>query len=300
MASKYGLLADIATLGGTAMADKFEQQEMVDQAKALGAQAKLAGIDREMPGVGMAVAEGLQGGASPENMFNLMAQNPDINPAAAAQMEAAQAQGMQDQALAMSQEQRKQAKEQRDAISFQQEQFKAAETQTREQLARLQPFKERGREIEAIREMKTLAGTEGKAVAPGQAKGIYEVLQTRLLNSLRIRMEAGALQKEELKFFQSVLPDFTAWSGMSQAERVSKLSEMEHWYMQGLEDDLAFSGIDYSADAFAGAGRSYEDMMAPLPPGLDRGISPDTQVPQAQGPSGEVAPFGAFMQQMGF
>ncbi len=141
-----------------------------------------------------------------------------------------------------------------------------------QRLARVAPIQQSARNVGMINEIATLNRAVGTESLPTQAAGRYGVLRDRLLNALRQEFEAGALQQAELEFFESLLPEFDAWTGIGAAEREAQLAELAFWFNQTLEDRILLSGLDVSAADFADvtAGRSLNDLMtAPVPPGLE-------------------------------
>ena len=81
----------------------------------------------------------------------------------------------------------------------------------------------------AIIDLQTLNREFGKEVLPGRAKGAYLGMRGKLVNTVRLSIEAGALQEGELKFIENLLPDFGAWSTISADQREVQLNELDRW-----------------------------------------------------------------------
>lgn len=83
---------------------------------------------------------------------------------------------------------------------------------------------------ENVADLQTLSKEFGREVLPGRARGAYKAIRGQVLDTLRQQFEAGALQKEELKFFQTFIPEFDAWNTLTQGERDVMLSELSRQF----------------------------------------------------------------------
>ena len=54
-------------------------------------------------------------------------------------------------------------------------------------------------------------------------------MRGKLVNTVRLLIEAGALQEGELKFIENLLPDFGLWSTISADQREVQLNELDRW-----------------------------------------------------------------------
>ena len=81
----------------------------------------------------------------------------------------------------------------------------------------------------AIIDLQTMNAEFGKEVWPGRAKGAYLGMRGKLVNTVRLLIEAGALQEGELKFIENLLPDFGAFSTFSSDQRQVQLNELDRW-----------------------------------------------------------------------
>ena len=80
-----------------------------------------------------------------------------------------------------------------------------------------------------IMDLQTLNAEFGKAVLPGRVKGAYLGMRGKLVNTVRLLIEAGALQEGELKFIENLLPDFGTFSTFSSDQRQVQLNELDRW-----------------------------------------------------------------------
>ena len=78
-------------------------------------------------------------------------------------------------------------------------------------------------------DLQTLNKEFGKEVLPGRVKGAYVGMRGKLVNTVRLLIEAGALQEGELKFIENLLPDFGAFSTFSADQREVQLNELDRW-----------------------------------------------------------------------
>lgn len=179
-------------------------------------------------------------------------------------------------------------------------QYQAQQRQLAEQNAfnaAARPLFTQGNDIANVRDMKNLLAEEGKLVLPGQAKGTYSVLRGQLLNSIRRQFEAGALQQAELEFFQTLLPDATTWTSLSQNERMAMLNELEYQMLQQLTIAAGTSGYDFQVNQLIRPTRSVDELLTGGVPQGFEDITPDA--PVAVGPSGDLSPFSGFFQMLG-
>lgn len=83
---------------------------------------------------------------------------------------------------------------------------------------------------ENVADLQTLSKEFGREVLPGRARGAYKAIRGQVLDTLRQQFEAGALQKEELKFFQTFIPEFDAWNTLTAGERDVMLGELSRQF----------------------------------------------------------------------
>ena len=151
-----------------------------------------------------------------------------------------------------------------------------------------------------IMDLQTLNKEFGKEVLPGRAKGAYLGMRGKLVNSVRLLIEAGALQEGELKFIENLLPDFGAFSTLSADQREVQLNELDRWLDNtNLGFMLTTPGADKVVQGMPPiAGRTIDEILGMAPIDTDAGFvkgppaPAQTQAPGIQGPAGPIGEGG--------
>ncbi len=148
-----------------------------------------------------------------------------------------------------------------------------------------------------IMDLQTLNREFGKEVLPGRAKGAYLGMRGKLVNTVRLLIEAGALQEGELKFIENLLPDFGAFSTLSADQREVQLNELDRWLDNtNLGFMLTTPGADKVVQGMPQIqGRPIEEILGFAPIDEDDGFVKGPPAPtqtQAPAPPGPAGPIG--------
>ena len=192
----------------------------------------------------------IDAGASPADIASL-SQNPEFNPAGAAQIN-------------------EEALDREAAMTAAQ---KAEATRIGGLRAGLDSI---GQDIGAVQDMRTLYQTVGSETLPTAASGAFQGIRLRLLNSLRQATESGALQQAEIELFNEILPEGKEWTSMGRAEKMARLNQLEYWFGQRLDNAITASGEDFDRSEFTRFGRDYDSILGPVPAGTEEGLGEGT------------------------
>lgn len=145
-----------------------------------------------------------------------------------------------------------------------------------------------------IMDLQTLNREFGKEVLPGRAKGAYLGMRGKLVNTVRLLIEAGALQEGELKFIENLLPDFGTFSTFSQDQREVQLNELDRWLDNtNLGFMLTTPGADKVVQGMPPVqGRSIDDILGFAPIEEDEGFVKGPPVPGRRAAAAPPGPAG--------
>lgn len=157
----------------------------------------------------------------------------------------------------------------------------------------MKPFIQTSRGIGRTNELLTINREfGGKEVWNREALGRYDAIRKLKFRDLQKKFEAGALQQAEMDFFEGFLPPMGVWSGFSAAEKRARLEELAYTERQDLEDALMLGGQGLTMEDFDPytTGRTWQEMNAPLKPGMSRGLTDQANMPVTQPGPGNPAP----------
>ncbi len=150
-----------------------------------------------------------------------------------------------------------------------------------------------------IMDLQTMNREFGKEIIPGRAKGAYLGMRGKMVNTVRLLIEAGALQEGELKFIENLLPDFDTFSTLSKDQREVQLNELDRWLdSTNLGFMLTTPGADKVVQGMPPIqGRTINEILGfqPIPEGFEEGAG--QQGPPV--PEGTEGGAGAALQNIG-
>ncbi len=151
-----------------------------------------------------------------------------------------------------------------------------------------------------IMDLQTLNREFGKEALPGRAKGAYLGMRGKMVNTVRLLIEAGALQEGELEFIKNLLPDFGVWQIATKDQREVQLNELDRWLDNtNLGFMLTTPGADKVVQGMPEIqGRSINQILGfqPVPEGFESGLGEPQQGPPRGGVEGGA---GAALQNIG-
>jgi hypothetical protein len=177
----------------------------------------------------------------------------------------------------------------------------ARETVKRQQLVGL---RKGGRAVSRVDDMLTVMAQETRLIAPDQAQQFYRSGRARLLLDMKDLFNLGILSETDEDILNDILgPKADAfWSTGTQTQRIEAMRQIRQIYQDTLDDNIFAFNSPFDGDSFIGEKRSFADIMAPLDPDLER-LDPDDVLNTKEIPvsgSGDLSPFNAFLQQIGF
>ena len=152
--------------------------------------------------------------------------------------------------------------------------------------------------MQNIEDLRSLNRHYGREAMPGEIRGAYGALRGQVLNSLRVMFEAGALQKAELDFFESMLPDFGIWQTATENERDQRLRILQEGFARKAG---VLSAITPNTSVPQVLTRDAASILGePPPPPGTAALNPRTEGRQGPPPADEAeAAFGEFLNSGG-
>lgn len=153
-----------------------------------------------------------------------------------------------------------------------------------------------------IMDLQTMNREFGKEIIPGRAKGAYLGMRGKMVNTVRLLIEAGALQEGELKFIENLLPDFDTFSTWSKDQREVQLNELDRWLdTTNLGYMLTTPGADKVVIGMPPIqGRDIQQILGfdPIPENFEPGAGEARQGPPLP-PNAEAGSAGEALQRVG-